>query len=87
MTKFIKVSVIIPAHRNHTNLTIPVIHVLYFPVGPACICFYSSRFAIYGINLYSTSILLQPNLAFPFRRIRDLWYTSTHVERCTVSPV
>lgn len=87
MTKFIKVSVVIPAQYNHTNLIIPVIHVLYFSVGPMCICFHSSRSAIYGISPCSMSILLQPNLAFPFRRIRDLWYTSTHVERCTVSPV
>jgi len=87
MTKFIKVSVVISAHCDYTNLFIPVIRVLYFSVGLMCTCFRSSRSAIYDISPCSTSILLQPNLAFPFRRIRDLWYTSTHVERCTVSPV
>ena len=57
-----------------------------FPNRTTYICFHSLHPPIYSIKSCPTSILPRPNQAYPFRRIRDLWYTSTHVEKCTVSP-
>ena len=87
MTKFIKVCVVIAVHRGHSNPVTSVIHVLYSSTHLMCICFRSSPSAIYAISPCSTSILLRPNPASPSRKIQDLWYTSAHVEKCTVSLV
>lgn len=84
MTRFIKVCLTISARRNRSNPATSVIHALYFSIV-SCICFRSSHPAIYRFSLCSTSIPPQTNLASPFRTTRDLWYTSTHAERYTVS--
>ena len=85
MTKFIKVCVIIQAHPNYSNRTFSVIRSHTVLLHP-CHVYLLSFIAIYNITPCSTSILPQPNLASPFRRTRDLWYTSTRVKRCTISP-
>jgi hypothetical protein len=72
---------------THSHRITSVIIILYFSIRVMCICFHSSHSAIYGISPCSTSILPQTNRASPFRRTPDLWYTSMHVERCTISPV
>lgn len=83
MTKFIKVLCHHlgprPTPSNHIT---PVIVILCPPIHAIFILLHP---LIYSINPCSKSTLPRPSLASPFRRIRDLWYTSTHVEKCTVS--
>lgn len=86
MTKFIKVCVVILVHGPPSNHITSVINILCSFAHVMCIGFHSLHPPIYKINHCPKSILLRPNLASPFGRIRDLWYTSAHVEKCTVYP-